>query len=197
MYFLAWKSAGPVSAQCTSTIPAKCDNVEKLNGKLWKIFSFCKTMHMVIRLARRYIFLITLSFQCIDHPPYLPDLAPSDLFLFPNPKKGILKERIFLNDLEAITESQYFSCQTWESMSQMCWTLGWICTIACMFHGSRSFPSLSGQELFSTHVIMHISVLNPHWVQVKHTKRTNNSHNKTKMWAWRFIMADKHMLMIP
>jgi len=38
--------------------------------------------------------LAYLGFQCLDHPPYSPDLAPSDYHLFPGPKKN-LKVAIF------------------------------------------------------------------------------------------------------
>ena len=31
--------------------------------------------------------LAYLGFQCLDHPPYSPDLAPSDYLLFPGLKK--------------------------------------------------------------------------------------------------------------
>jgi hypothetical protein len=31
--------------------------------------------------------LVYLGFQCFDHPPYSPDLAPSDCHLFPGLKK--------------------------------------------------------------------------------------------------------------
>jgi len=31
--------------------------------------------------------LAYLGFQCVDHPPYSPDLAPSDYHLFPGLKK--------------------------------------------------------------------------------------------------------------
>ena len=33
--------------------------------------------------------LAYLGFQCLDHPPYSPDLAPSDYHLFPALKKTI------------------------------------------------------------------------------------------------------------
>jgi len=32
--------------------------------------------------------LTYLGFQCLDHPPYSPDLAPSDYHLFPGLKKN-------------------------------------------------------------------------------------------------------------
>jgi len=33
--------------------------------------------------------LAYLGFQCLDHPPYSPELAPSDYHLFPGLKKKI------------------------------------------------------------------------------------------------------------
>ena len=43
--------------------------------------------------------LAYLGFQCLDHPPYSPDLAPSDYHLFPGLKKQ-LKGRHFWSDAE-------------------------------------------------------------------------------------------------
>ena len=45
--------------------------------------------------------LTYLGFQCLDHPPDSPDLAPSDCQLFPGLKKQ-LKGRHFLSDAEVI-----------------------------------------------------------------------------------------------
>ena len=39
--------------------------------------------------------LAYLGFQCLDHPPYSPDLAPSDYRLFPGLKKKQLNGRHF------------------------------------------------------------------------------------------------------
>ena len=33
--------------------------------------------------------LAYLDFQCLDHPPYSPDLAPSDYHMFPGMKKQL------------------------------------------------------------------------------------------------------------
>jgi len=41
--------------------------------------------------------LAHLDFQCLDHPPYSPELAPSDYYLFPGLKKQS-KGRHFLSD---------------------------------------------------------------------------------------------------
>jgi len=51
--------------------------------------------------------LAYLGFQCIDHPPYSPDLAPSDYHLFPTLKKQ-LKGRHFSSDTEVIA-----AVETW------------------------------------------------------------------------------------
>ena len=45
--------------------------------------------------------LVYLAFQCLDHPPYSPDLAPSDYHLFPGLKKQF-KGRHFLSDADVI-----------------------------------------------------------------------------------------------
>jgi len=49
------------------------------------------------------------GFQYLDHPPYSPDLAPSDYHLFPGlKKKKQLKFRHFTSDAEVIA-----SAETW------------------------------------------------------------------------------------
>jgi len=56
-------------------------------------------------LARRALAtrkkLAYLGFQHLDHPPYSPDLAPSDYHLFPGLKKQ-LKGHHFSSDTEVI-----------------------------------------------------------------------------------------------
>ena len=49
--------------------------------------------------------LAYLSFQCLDHPPYPPDLALSDYHLFPGLKKQ-LKGHYFSSDVEVITPAE-------------------------------------------------------------------------------------------
>jgi len=46
-----------------------------------------------------------LGFQYLDHPPYSPDLAPSDYHLFPGPKKQ-LNGRHFSSDAEVIAAAE-------------------------------------------------------------------------------------------
>ena len=49
--------------------------------------------------------LAYLGFQCLDHPPYSPDLAPLDNHLFPGLKKK-LKGRHFSSDAEVIAATE-------------------------------------------------------------------------------------------
>ena len=49
--------------------------------------------------------LTYLGFQCLDHAPYSPDLAPSDYHLFPGLKKH-LKGRHFSSDAEVIAATE-------------------------------------------------------------------------------------------
>ena len=46
-----------------------------------------------------------LCFQCLDHPPYSPDLATLDYHLFPGLKKQ-LKGRHFSSDTEVIAAAE-------------------------------------------------------------------------------------------
>lgn len=48
-----------------------------------------------------------LKFELIDHPPYSPDLAPSDFFLFPNLKKWLAGQRFTSNE-EVIAETNAY-----------------------------------------------------------------------------------------
>jgi hypothetical protein len=49
--------------------------------------------------------LAYLGFQCLDHPPYSPNLAPSDYHLFPGLKRQF-KGRHFSSDTEVIAAAE-------------------------------------------------------------------------------------------
>jgi len=49
--------------------------------------------------------LVYLAFQCHDHPPHSPDLAPSDYHLFPGLKKQ-LRGRHFSSNAEVIAAAE-------------------------------------------------------------------------------------------
>jgi len=49
--------------------------------------------------------LAYLGFQCLDHPPYSPNLAPSDYHVFPGLEKQ-LKGHHFSSDAEVIAAAE-------------------------------------------------------------------------------------------
>ena len=52
-----------------------------------------------------------LSFELLPHPPYSPDLAPSDYYLFADLKKMLQGKRFYFNE-EVITETNaYFEAK--------------------------------------------------------------------------------------
>ena len=75
--------------------------MEKRRGKVTKgalFFHDNAPAHRALATQKK---LAYLGFQRLDHPPYSPDLALSDYYLFPGLKKQ-LKGRHFSSDAEAI-----------------------------------------------------------------------------------------------
>jgi len=62
---------------------------EKRRGKVSKGALFLHDNAPAHRALATHKKLAYLGFQCLDHPPYSPDLAPSDYHLFPGLKKKI------------------------------------------------------------------------------------------------------------
>jgi len=87
--------------------------------------------------------LAYLGFQCLDHPPYSPDLAPSDYHLFPVLKKQ-LKWRNFSSDEEVIA-----AAETWldGQPSEFFW-VAW----KSLSNGLRSVLSFVGSMLNKSQV---------------------------------------------
>ena len=50
-----------------------------------------------------------LKYELLDHPPYSPDLAPSDFFLFPDLKKFLSGKRYASNQEAIDAVNSYFS----------------------------------------------------------------------------------------
>ena len=51
-----------------------------------------------------------LGFEVIDHPPYSPDLAPSDFYLFANLKRHLAGQRYAtISDVKCAVESYFES----------------------------------------------------------------------------------------
>ena len=78
---------------------------EKRRGKVTKGVLFLHDnapAHWALATQKK---LAYLGFQCLDHPHYFPDLAPSDYHLFPGPEKQ-LKVRHFSSDAEVIAAAK-------------------------------------------------------------------------------------------
>jgi len=60
---------------------------EKRRGKVTKGVLFLHSSAQAHRELATQKKLAYLGFQVLDHPPYSPDLAPSDYHLFPGLKK--------------------------------------------------------------------------------------------------------------
>jgi len=78
---------------------------EKCHGKVTKGVLFLHDSalaHWALATQKK---LAYLGFQCLDHPPYSPDLAPLDYHLFPGLRKQ-LKGRHFSSDAEVIAAAE-------------------------------------------------------------------------------------------
>ena len=53
--------------------------------------------------------LIELGYKLPPHPPYSPDLAPCDFFLFPNWKKSLVGHKFELNEEVIRATEAYFA----------------------------------------------------------------------------------------
>ena len=58
--------------------------------------------------------LVELRYELLPHPPYSPDLAPSDFFLFPNLKKSLAGKKFGSNE-EVITATEAYFAELDES----------------------------------------------------------------------------------
>jgi len=78
---------------------------EKSRGKITKGVLFLHDNAPAHRTLATQKNLVYLGFQCLDHPPYSPDVAPSDYHLFPGLKKQ-LNGRHFSSDAEVIAAAE-------------------------------------------------------------------------------------------
>jgi len=79
-----------ISAKYYSSLLAQLKDIlkEKRSGKFTKGVLFLHDnapAHQALATQKK---LTYLGFQCLDHPPYSPDLAPSDYRLFPGLKNN-------------------------------------------------------------------------------------------------------------
>jgi len=81
---------------------------EKRSGKITTGVLFLHDNAPAYRTLATQKKLAYLGFQCLSHPPYSPDLAPSDYHLFPGLKKK-LKGRHLSSDAEVIAVAETWS----------------------------------------------------------------------------------------
>ena len=98
-----------ISAEYYSSLLVQLKDIlkEKCSGKVTKGVLFLNDSSPAHRALATQKKLVYLGFQCLDHPPYSPDLAPSDYHLFPGLKKQ-MKCRHFSPDAEVIA-----AVETW------------------------------------------------------------------------------------
>ena len=96
-----------INAEYYSSLQVQLKNIlkEKRHGKFTKRFLFLRDTAPTHRALATQEKLAYLGFQCLDHPPYSPDLIPSDYHLFPGLKKH-LKYRHFSSDAEVIAAAE-------------------------------------------------------------------------------------------
>jgi len=87
-----------ISAEYYSYLPVQLKDIfkENLRGKLIKCVMFLHDIAPAYRALATLKKLAYLGFQCLGHPPYSTDLAPSDYHLSPGLKKTIESSPIFV-----------------------------------------------------------------------------------------------------
>jgi len=87
-----------INAEYYSSLPMQLKDTlkEKRRGKVFKGVLFLHDNAPAHRAPETQTKLAYLGFQCLDHPPYSPDLASSDYHLFPGLKKTIERSPYFV-----------------------------------------------------------------------------------------------------
>jgi len=80
---------------------------DKRHGKVTKRFMFLHDNAPAHRALATQKKLAYLSFQCLDHPPYSPDLALSDFHLFSGLKKTFESSPFF------VRRGGHYCAETW------------------------------------------------------------------------------------
>ena len=96
-----------INTKYYSSLLAQLKGILKENrrGKVTKGFLLLHDTAPARRTFASQKKLAYLGFQCLDHPPYSPDLTPSDYHLFPGLKKQ-LKGHHFSSDAEVIAAAE-------------------------------------------------------------------------------------------
>jgi len=87
-----------INAEYSSSLLVQLKDIlkEKHRGKIIKGVLFLHNNAPAHRALATQKKVACLGFQCLDHPPYSPDLAPLDYHLFPALKKTIESSPFFV-----------------------------------------------------------------------------------------------------
>jgi len=108
IFFIYYLPKGQtINAEYYSSLLVQLKNIlkEKLRGKVTKGVLFLHDNALAHQALATQKKLPYLGFQCLDHLPYSPDLAPSDYHLFPGLKKQ-LKGRHFFSEAEVTAAAE-------------------------------------------------------------------------------------------
>jgi len=96
-----------INAECYLSLLVQLEDItkEKRQGNFKKGVLFLHENAPAHRALTTQKQLTYLEFQCLDHPPYSPDLAPSDYHLFPGLKRR-LNGRLFSSGVEVIAAEE-------------------------------------------------------------------------------------------
>jgi len=120
---------GPtINAEYYSSLLVQLKDIlkEKCCGKVTKRVLFLHDnapVHQTLATQKKQAYL---GFQCLDHPPYSPDLAPSDYHPFPGLKKQ-LEGRHFSSDVEVIA-----AAETWLDGQPSDFFFEWLAKVRAM-----------------------------------------------------------------
>jgi len=87
-----------INAECYASLLVQLKDIlkDKRRGKFTKDVTFLHDNAQAHRALATQKKLACLGFCCLDHPPYSPDLAPSNYHLFSGLKKTIKKSPFFV-----------------------------------------------------------------------------------------------------
>lgn len=85
--------------------------VEKRRGKLARGVLFLQDNAPAHKSLIALQKIDEIGFELVDHPPYSPDLAPSDYYLFPKLKKHLKGKRFSTNDEAICAVEEWFADQ--------------------------------------------------------------------------------------
>jgi len=99
-----------INAECYLSLLVQLKDIlkEKRHGKVTNVVLFLHGNAPAHRALATQKKLAYLGFQYLDHPPYSPDLAPSDYHLFPGLIKQ-LTDRHFSSDADVIATAETWS----------------------------------------------------------------------------------------